>query len=64
MLNIEIHQMDIKTAFFNGDLMEEIYMDIPEGIKVTEDSICKLNKILYGLKQLPRMWNTKIEEFL
>ena len=66
LLNMEIHQMDVKTAFLNGDLTEEIYMDIPYGVcsKATEDSVCKLNKTLYGLKQSPRMWNAKIDKFL
>ena len=63
-LNMEIHQMDVKTAFLNGDLTEEIYMDVPEGVQATEDNVCKLNKTLYGLKQSPRMWNEKIDEYL
>jgi hypothetical protein len=64
-LNMEIHQMDVKTAFLNGDLTEEIYMDVPEGlVQATEDGVCKLNKTLYGLKQSPRMWNQKIDEYL
>ncbi|KAL0533174.1 hypothetical protein IC582_030389 [Cucumis melo] len=51
--NLLIHQMDVKTAFLNGDLEEEIYMEQPEGFIVhgQESKVCKLNKSLYGLKQ-------------
>jgi hypothetical protein len=54
--NLMIHQMDIKTAFLNGDLEEEIYMDQPEGFVLpgNEHKVCKLLKSLYGLKQAPR----------
>jgi hypothetical protein len=47
-----IHQMDIKTAFLNGELEGEIYMTQPDGfvVKGQEDKVCKLQKSLYGLK--------------
>src|SRR5271170_2458735 len=56
--------MDVKTAFLNGDLDEEIYMTIPEGVQGIPNLACKLNQTLYGLKQSPQMWNKKIDEFL
>ncbi|KAK8696391.1 hypothetical protein V6N13_001527 [Hibiscus sabdariffa] len=53
--NLEAHQMDIKTAFLNGELDEEIYMEQPEGHVVSgeERKVCRLVKSLYGLKQAP-----------
>ena len=53
---LEIHQMDIKTAFLNGDLEEEIYLEPPEGFIVPgqEKKVCWLIKSLYGLKQAPK----------
>jgi len=54
-----IHQMDVKTAFLNDDLEEEIYMTQPEGCVVPgqESKICKLLKSLYGLKEAPKQWH-------
>ena len=54
--NLEIHQMDVKIAFLNGDLNEEIYMDQPEGFISLgqEKKVCRLVKSLYGLKKAPK----------
>ena len=54
-----IHQMDVVTAFLNGKLDEELYMQQPDGyIKPGEEHlVCKLKKSIYGLKQSPRCWN-------
>ncbi|PKI79287.1 hypothetical protein CRG98_000301 [Punica granatum] len=54
--NLEVHQMDVKTAFLNGDLDEEIYMEQPEGFVALgkERKVCKLVKSLHGLKQAPK----------
>ena len=58
---MKIHQMDVVTAFLNGNLEEEIYMQQPDGYVEAgqEDCVCLLEKSLYGLKQAPRCWNTK-----
>eukprot|EP00253_Pinus_taeda_P033042 PITA_33042 len=55
----KIYQMDVKLAFMNGELKEEVYMEQPEGFDLTEgkDLVCKLKKELYGLKQAPRACN-------
>ena len=64
-----IHQMDVSTAFLNGELVEDVYMKQPEGFVVEgkADMVCKLRRSLYGLKQSPRCWNflldTKIKSF-
>ena len=61
----EIHQMDVKTAFLNGDLEEEIYMNQPQGFitKGKEKMVCRLFKTIYGLKQSPRAWYKKIDKY-
>ena len=53
---LEIHQMDVKSAFLNGDLEEEIYMKQPEWFVIPrhEDKVCRLVKSFYGLKQTPK----------
>ena len=58
--------MDVKTAFLNGDLEEDIYMTQPEGFVVAgkENWVCKLNKSLYGLKQASRAWYQKMDQAL
>ncbi|CAL5395906.1 unnamed protein product [Camellia sinensis] len=57
-LDWTLHQLDVKNAFLNGDLEEEVYMDIPAGLETTLNSnkVCRLQKSLYGLKQSPRAW--------
>ena len=60
-----IHQMDVMTAFLNGNLEEEIYMHQPEGYikKGNEGLVCMLNISIYGLKQSSR-WNTAFNEYM
>jgi len=58
-----VKQYDIKTAFLNGKLEEEIYMKQPPGFEVGS-KVCRLKKSLYGLKQAARSWNQEIERVL
>jgi hypothetical protein len=60
----EIHQMDVKTYFMHGDLLEEINMQQPQGfIKVVQEHVvCNIKKTSYGLKKAPRAWYSKINE--
>ena len=56
--------MDVKTAFLNGNLEEEVYMTQPEGYisKAKPESVCKLQRSIYGLKQASRSWNIRFDE--
>ncbi|GJU74508.1 retrovirus-related pol polyprotein from transposon TNT 1-94 [Tanacetum coccineum] len=62
--NLHIHQMNVKTAFLNCDLDEEVYMKQPEGFVLPghENKVCKLKKSLYGLKQTPKQWHDKFDK--
>lgn len=65
-LNLDIHQMDVVTAFLQGDLNEEIYMEQPPYFEQSQHprKVCRLNKALYGLKQSSRVWNEKLDNAL
>ena len=54
--------MDVKTAFLNGIIEEEVYIEHPEGFEIfsNESHVCKLKRAMYGLKQEPRSWYTRI----
>ena len=56
--------MDVKTAFLNGNLLEDVYMTQPEGFVQLKNSgkVCKLQRSIYGLKQASRSWNLRFDE--
>ena len=58
--------MDVKTAFLNGEIEEEVYIEQPEGFELhgRESHVCKLKKYLYGLKPEPRAWYSRIDGYL
>ncbi|KAI5312501.1 hypothetical protein L3X38_041674 [Prunus dulcis] len=62
--DLHLHQMDVQTAFLNGNLIEKIYMKQPDGFiqKGEEDLVCRLQKSIYGLKQASRQWYLKFDE--
>src|SRR5882672_11347939 len=62
----EVHQLDVKSAFLNGMLDEEIYMEQPQGFITTgkETWVCRLKKAIYSLKQASRTWNSNIHAAL
>ncbi|KAL6582070.1 hypothetical protein OROMI_006084 [Orobanche minor] len=62
----EVHQLDVKSAFLNGYLYKNVYIDQPPGyeIKGHEDKVLKLKKALYGLKQAPKAWNDRLDKYL
>ena len=61
-----VHHMDVKSAFLNGDLKEEVYVQQPPGFVIpgTEGKVLRLHKALYGLRQAPRAWNAKLDSTL
>jgi hypothetical protein len=62
----KIYQMDVKSAFLNGPIKEEVYIEQPPGFESEEYSnhVYKLHKTLYGLKQAPRVWYGYLRDFL
>ena len=64
--DLELEQLDLKTAFLHGDVEEELYMEQPQGFvkKGHEHLYCRLNWSLYGIKQAPRQWYVKFDRFM
>lgn len=62
----EVHHLDVKSAFLNGEIKEEVYVTQPPGFVKhgSEGKVLRLNKALYGLRQAPRAWNAKLDQIL
>ena len=65
-MGFKLYQIDVKSAFLNGELKEEVFVKQPPGFEDTElpDHVFKLNKALYGLKQVPTVWYERLSKFL
>jgi hypothetical protein len=61
-----LHQMDVKTTFLNGAIEEEAYIEQPQGFEVhsRDTNVFRLKKAMYGLKQSPRSWYARIDNYL
>ena len=61
-----VHHLDVKSAFLNGELAETVFVRQPPGfaVKGEEHRVLQLRRALYGLRQAPRAWNTKLDATL
>jgi hypothetical protein len=61
-----VHHMDVKSAFFNSDLKEEVYVHQPSRFVIpgNEGKVLRMCKVVYGLQQAPRTWNVKLDSTL
>jgi hypothetical protein len=65
VLGWKLHQMDVNTAFLNGQVEEEVYIEQPEGFLVhRKESHVQIKEALYGMKQAPRAWYVRIDSYL
>jgi hypothetical protein len=67
IMDYELKQMDVETAFLNAQINEDVYMKQPQGFGsggVNANLVCKLNKALYGTKQAPHEWNNTLNQFI
>ena len=60
--DLEVQMIDVKGAYLNGKLDEEIYMKQPEGFTDGTNRVLKLHKTIYGLKQSGRVWNNRLNK--
>ena len=62
----KVYQMDVKLAFLNGELKEEVYIEQPKGFPLIDDKdiVCKLKKAMHDLKQAPRTWYARLDKHL
>ena len=65
-MDFKLYQMDVKSAFLNGFIQEEVYVDQPPGFENSEkpNHVFKLKNALYGLKQAPTAWYERLTKFL
>ena len=61
----KIHQMDVKTTLLNGMIKEEVYIEHPKGFETfdRELHVCRLKRVMYGLKRAPHAWYTMIDSY-
>ena len=64
--NFKVYQMDVKSTLLNDKIEEEVYIEQPEGFLLSENKyyVCKLKKALYGIKQTPRAWFSRLDSYL
>jgi hypothetical protein len=62
--NLRIKQFDVKTAFLNAKVKEDIYVEVPDGMDVADGHVLKLQQALYGIKQAPREWHAEIDGYI
>lgn len=62
--DLQLHKMDMKTTFCNGDLFDDVYMVLTGGFQTAcnENIMCKLKKFIYGLMQALRQWYLKFDK--
>lgn len=63
-LKLELRQIDMKNAFLNGKLKDEVFIEIPKYMKTKESQVLLLNKAIYGLKEAPLIWNQTVDRVL